>query len=296
MVTERDIYFFDLQGYIIVRGALSTDEVKACNDTLDAIPRIDHGAWWGPMQCHTYGTGDGFNYQQIYEAGEAFEKLIDHPSWIDKIKKFLGGENTFDMNHGPLFIDEAFASFREPGDAIGIHSGGDSCCKRNQYRVHNGQFMVGQVNVLTALTDIGPGDGGTVIIPGSHKQNFKHPDFSKHNMKPGGASGDGLEGSLEVHLNAGDSLIFADAICHGSAKRTNEDMRRVVIYRYGPSWGFFRHGFRPSQALLDRLTPEQRQIVWPHAALKREPQMNPDFVEDDFAADRPAVDSTGMGG
>jgi len=32
-----------------------------------------------------------------------------------------------------------------------------------------------QVNVLVALSDIGPGDGGTLIIPGSHKSNLPHP-------------------------------------------------------------------------------------------------------------------------
>ena len=32
---------------------------------------------------------------------------------------------------------------------------------RNQYRVINSKFMCCQVNSLIALTDIGPGDGGT---------------------------------------------------------------------------------------------------------------------------------------
>ena len=29
--------------------------------------------------------------------------------------------------------------------------------------------------MLLALTDIGPGDGGTMVIPGSHKSNLIHP-------------------------------------------------------------------------------------------------------------------------
>jgi ectoine hydroxylase-related dioxygenase (phytanoyl-CoA dioxygenase family) len=32
-----------------------------------------------------------------------------------------------------------------------------------------------KVDMLLALTDIGPGDGGTMLIPGSHKSNFEHP-------------------------------------------------------------------------------------------------------------------------
>ncbi len=274
MNVERAKYFFDLQGYIILRSAVSKAEVQELNDTLDALPRLKPGEWYGALHGHSYGTKDGFNYQQVYEAGEPFERLIDHPSWIEHMKAFVGGVDSFDANHGPLFIDEAFASFRDPGDAIGLHSGGDCWSKRNQYRVHNGHFMCCQANILLALTDIGPGDGGTVVIPGSHKQNFKHPDMAKHQMKPGGASGDDVEGSVEVFLEKGDALLFADTICHGSARRVNEGQRRVVIYRYGPSWGMFRHGYRPSQELLERLTPERRRIVWPHEPMPREPQID----------------------
>ncbi|MCX5659142.1 MAG: phytanoyl-CoA dioxygenase family protein [Planctomycetota bacterium] len=279
MVTDRDIYFFDLLGYVIIRGALSPAEVKACNDTIDAIPPLKPGEWYGALHCHTYGTKDGNNYQQIYEAGDAFEKLIDHPSWIEHIKTFIGGMNTFDAHHGQLFIDECFVNFREPGEAIGMHSGGDSCTKRNQYRVHNKQFMNGQVNSLVALRDIGPGDGGTMIIPASHKQHFQHPDMAKVSMKPGGASGDGCEGAIEVFLKAGDALIFTDTMCHGSAKRMNPGQRRIVVHRYGPSWGFFRHGYRPSRELLERLTPARRAIVWPHEPLVRTPNKKPGFDE-----------------
>jgi len=73
-------------------------------------------------------------------------------------------------------------------------------------------------------------------------------------------------------MDAGDALIFVDTICHGSARRTTQGNRRVVVFRYGPSWGFFRFGYRPSPELLARLTPSRRQIVWPHDAMEREPQ------------------------
>ncbi len=45
--------------------------------------------------------------------------------------------------HGPLFIDENFASFRNPGQAIGLHAGGYDASKKRQYRVRNGIFMRG---------------------------------------------------------------------------------------------------------------------------------------------------------
>ena len=154
--------------------------------------------------------------------------------------------------------------------------------------------MVGQVNSLVALSDIGPGDGATMVIPGSHKQHFQHPDLMKHSMNPNGASGDDCEGAIEVHLKAGDALIFTDTMCHGSARRVNPGQRRIVVFRYGPSWGFFRHGYRPSQELLARLTPERRQIVWPHQAFERTPNLKPGFTE--IQPQPPTKSATGRGG
>lgn len=272
MVTDLDIYLFDLRGFLKLPGALSPLEVAALNDGLDTVPAMTPGEWYGYVHAHQYGTTDGLNYQQIYEAGAPFEALIDHPSWIDKVKHFIGGEGTFDYNHGALFIDENFANFRQPGEAIGIHSGGSAGAKRNQYRYLNGRFMCGQVNILIALTDIGPGDGGTMIIPGSHKSNFEHPDVLKHRMAAG-ASVDGIEGAEEVYMSAGDVLLFVDTLSHGSARRTNEGTRRVVIYRYGPSYGIFRFGYEPSPELLERLTPERRKIVQPMKLLDRTPNL-----------------------
>ena len=75
---------------------------------------------------------------------------------------------------------------------------------------------------------------------------------------------DNILASKEIYLKAGDGLLFVDSLCHGSAKRTNKGERRIVVYRYGPSWGFFRHPYRPSKKLLSNLTEFQKKIVMPH--------------------------------
>lgn len=282
MMTDRQRYLFDLNGYLVLENAIDPDHVNACNAVLDQIinldPPLKHGEWYGGVQAHTFGGVDGINLQQIYEAGEPFERLIDHPAWWELVQHFVGGQATFDAHHGPLFIDENFASLRGPGEAIGIHSGGQASCKRNQFRYHLGEFMCGQVNVLLALTDIGPGDGATMVIPASHKSNIVHPQYAQNTIQSGKATSvDGVEAAIEVHMNAGDALLFTDTIMHGSAKRVNQGLRRITVYRYGPSWGFFRHPYRPTRQLLDRLSEQQRRIVWPHEPIKREPNRIPGF-------------------
>ena len=60
---------------------------------------------------------------------------------------------------------------------------------RGQYRHQDGVWRCGQVNILMALTDIGPMDA--------------------------------MEGVVEAHLRKGDALLFCDGLSHGASSRTN---------------------------------------------------------------------------
>jgi len=264
--TNIEKYLFDLQGYIVIKKALSKKEIFECNKIIDILKDTSPEGWNGYVHSKGYKGEDGLLLQQIYEAGKSFEKLIDHPSWINHMLEFVGGKGTFDHQHGPLFIDENFVNVRGPGEAVRVHSGNHEGTQRAHYRFQDGKFHSGQINILIALNDIGPGDGGTVVIPGSHKSNLKHPQFDEHltNNKGTFKSADNMIASKEINLNAGDALLFVDSLCHGSARRINKGERRVAIYRYGPSWGFFRQPYRPSNELLKRLTKFQRKIVMPH--------------------------------
>jgi hypothetical protein len=177
--TEMERYLFDLNGYLILRNALSPEEVAACNatyDELEAAPVQGRG-WHGNVPVYNSGRQEGLIFQQLYEAGPVWEGLLDHPSWYAKAIHFIGTDDpeNFDGHHGPAFIDECFGTIRGPGGAQRLHSGGHVGTIRTQFRYHAGKFHCGQINVLMAFTDIGPGDGATMVIPGSHKSNIRHP-------------------------------------------------------------------------------------------------------------------------
>lgn len=267
-LTAMEEYLFDLNGYLILRGALSPQQVAACNRTYDAIEAtgIAGSGWWGNVAVNNSGRQEGLIFQQLYEAGPVWEDLLDHPSWYDKVIHFIGTDDpeNFDGHHGPAFVDECFGTIRGPGGAQRLHSGGHAGTIRTQFRYHAGKFHCGQVNILMAFTDIGPGDGATMVIPGSHKSNIRHPQTVAMEKRNDEISTDGVEGAVECHLRAGDALLFVDAIAHGSARRTNSGQRRIAVYRYGPSWGYFRLPYRPSPELLARLSPRRRGLVHPH--------------------------------
>jgi ectoine hydroxylase-related dioxygenase (phytanoyl-CoA dioxygenase family) len=261
--SELDDFMFDLRGYLVLENALEPELLDDLNAAFDDFPPLEMGEWRGNAQRRDYNGATGFELHNCIEAGEPFERLIDHPSWVEYARHYCGEENSYVQG---LFIDESIASIRRSGGHHPVHSGGYRGALRGAYHYHHGVFRCGMCNILIALTDIGPGDGATMIIPGSHKSNMPHPLTGDYQaLDPM----DALPGAVEVYLKKGDALLFVDGLMHGAGSRTNpEGERRVIIYRYGPSWGASRFGFEYTPALLERLTPERRKILQPIPPLR----------------------------
>ncbi len=260
MEFDRLDYFFDLNGFILLRNVIDLDHIQRLNDAIDECPELGFGEWYGNIQRLDNNGNAGLELQNIVEGGAPFEELIDHPGWIDRVRRYAG---EYGGHYEGLFIDECFATIRRSGGYFPLHSGGHEASNRMQYRFKNGQFRCGQVNVLMALTDIGPGDGGTCVVPGSHKSNLPHPLFELSFQERAKRDAEHVEGGIEVTMNKGDVLLFVDALAHGATSRVNPGERRAVIYRYGPRWGNTRYGYRYSDELLARLSPERREILQP---------------------------------
>jgi hypothetical protein len=262
-------YLFELYGYLVLKQAVKPADIAEMNAWADAHqqhmerqPARGHeqSEWIGHVETHTYSGPDGINFQNIVEAGPVFERHIDHPSWIGHVRRFV------DAERNGLSLHETLLNIRGQGGYIGIHSGGHLSIPYMSFRQPNtGAWMVGQINVITALTDTGPGDGATTIIRGSHKSAIPHPKLAElqHATYRSDEAAGVARGMREVYTETGDVLMFTDAITHGSAQRTNPGHRRMVLYRYSPRWIRTRFHYVPSQRLLASLTPERRAIIEP---------------------------------
>ncbi len=252
-----DDYLFDLNGWLLLKNAIEPALLQRLNQAFDDFPLLEPMQWWGNAQRRDYTGDTGFELHNCVEAGEPFEELIDHPSWLEYVRRYCGEQHSYVEG---LFIDECIASKRISGGHHPAHSGGYRGALRGAYGYRHGVFRCGQVNVLAALTDIGPGDGPTMVVSASHKANLPHPlqgDYAK------GERMDSLPGAEPVYMQKGDALLFVDGLMHGGSSRTNTGERRVVIYRYGVSWAATRFGYVYSEALLSRVTAERRRILQP---------------------------------
>ena len=266
---ERDEYLidylFDLNGYIVIKGGIARKDLDGMNQWVD-----DHwgwvegrrrqgdapGEWIGHVETHTYSDADGCNFQNIVEGGAVFRRLIDYPAWIGHCRRWINPVNG-------ISIHENLLNVRGPGGYIGIHCGGAlPICYLTFRQENTGEWMVGQINVIGALQDIGPGDGATTLIPGSHKSAMRHPELLEQTYRSDAAAGNQF-GMKELYLDAGDVLMLTDAITHGSAARTNDGCRRITLYRYSPRYLRSRFHYVPSPELLESLSDEQRAIIQP---------------------------------
>jgi hypothetical protein len=253
-----DDFLFDLDGFLVLEGAVDPALLAELNAEFDAFPLdLPRGGWHRGAQRRDYTPDTGFELHQAVAAGAPFEELVDHPSWIAYARHWAGEEGSYAEG---VTIDESIASLRTSGGHHPVHSGGFRGATRGRYAHVHGVFRCGQLNVILALTDVGEGDGATMVVPGSHKSNLPHPLEGDYDR---GDRMDALPGAVPVHLRAGDALLFVDGLMHGGSTRTTPGERRVVILRYGPVWGASRFGYVHDQAWLDGLPEARRRILQP---------------------------------
>ena len=255
---EKD-YLFDLNGYLIIDDALSSQQLEAVDHWLEQQPQdVANGDWVGNVQIHGYGGNDGRNYQNIIEGGEVFEELMDSPKWFPLVRRYI------ESDYNQVSMVENFLNVRGPGGFLELHSGGHTRAPIMTFRHKTGNWNVGQINILMALTDIGPDDGATILVPGSHKSNELHPFFSDSESSTYDTKKrppDQALGAEVMTLKRGQALMFTDSVTHGGSERKAAGNRKVMIYRYSPHHIIPRFNYVPSKDFVERLTPQRRALV-----------------------------------
>ena len=86
--TALDDFLFDLNGYLVLKNAVSAELLAALNQAVDQLPPIEMGGWLGNAQRRDYTKDTGLELHNCVELGGPFEELIDHPSWIQYVRRY----------------------------------------------------------------------------------------------------------------------------------------------------------------------------------------------------------------
>ena len=267
---EYEKYLFDLNGYLVLEDVLTPGEVAACNEAIDqnsdSIRRRpdQRSRAGGSKALQGKIRGDLIGMLAWPKPWcVPFRDLLSHPRVMDCMLELLGDSFRLDHLYG-IVMDKGTEGFT-------LHGGGT---KRNSF-VHfygfvNGRMRSGLTVVSWALTDCGPGDGGFMCIPGSHKSNYPLPRDIARLEKDAGVV-------KQVPVKAGSVIIFTEALAHGTMPWKADHERRSVLYKYTPGSiaqnnpEAYRNpaitsdtkNYRPEgvEEVLDELTPLQRKLM-----------------------------------
>jgi hypothetical protein len=264
-MNETETYLFDLQGYLVVPGVLSADEVARANEAIDRHgagikERVGEQSLSSDSTTMKGDTGRGdlgglLGWQSPW--CDPFRQMMVHPRIVPYLNQILGPGWRLDHAAGLI-------SMRKGAEGHLLHGSSGPGFDRHQYYIwQNGQMHNGLTVVAWQLADVNPGDGGLVVIPGSHKGNVacpmpirkweEHQDVVKH-----------------VACQAGDVVIFTEAVTHGTIPWTADHDRRSVLFRLSPGNLAYVRGDWPEE-MMQGMTPEQRAVMEPpyHRRLER---------------------------
>ena len=239
-MTDEERYEFDINGFIVVRNAIEPTALADMNAWLDTQPDKD------PAGRGKITTGN------ILTWGPLFRDLIDNPRVLPYLKTLMG--DTLRLDHDYAIMSE------KGGSDLVLHGGGTPYDPAQYYHAYHDRMYNGLTVASYALASIGPGQGGFCGIPGSHKASFPRPatiDLSSPLVR-------------QVPMDAGDCVIFTEALTHGTLPWTATHHRRSLFFKYSPkhmTWAnryyFVPEGRPEIQALEKELTDAQRILLDP---------------------------------
>ena len=260
MMTPIQRYLFDTTGYLHIKNALASNELA---NAQEAVRRyIDASADKIP-----FGPGD---FLPFLVFDKALENLVLHPAIWQIITEMTGGKPRMlpsshlkitTHNDAPLRLH----SLREPvAGKLGPRpepywQGGHTYC-------YEGKIQCDYFNIFWYFTDVLPGDGGLVVVPGSHRSVLtRSPEVSRGLFNNGEFFSDGSlpQGVVNVTPRAGDVVVVNEELTHGAMKWNPTDRDRIVfLLGCGPQHvvgSQLTEDF--PQVLLDRLSPETREFL-----------------------------------
>ena len=248
MMTPEQRYLFDLNGYLHLHNALSDDELSAARKAAESYVTT-------PESELPEGFGkDGKRHLHGFAFDKALERLTVHPATWPIVTELTNGRPR--LTSGTLQVNIP----DQIDNALRLH------CARDDFGWDAIPLRSPPTDASFAttpsaspyLTDVHPGDGGLLVIPGSHKSMFDRP---RHLFQNGVIENrDHIpEGVVNITPKAGDIVVMNELVTHGALPWTPKDrMRMILVLRYHPQ---YTGGSELPQAIQQRLSPETLELT-----------------------------------
>ena len=265
---------WDEDGYLILEGALSDNEVNDLTAEVDKLDAESQRLGRDPNTLlHAVNIIDrateGLFQPDLAKAGRILRpepsdtllNLIDHPNHLGIVCDLIGPA---------ILLSWAEAMVRPPNPKPSNRWHKDGS-KPYYFPQIDGRTPLLWARIGFFLNDLASPDmGNFTVIPGSHRTGFPQIDQGVDHALTITSYGrftqveridEGVPGARQLTLKAGDAVIFHNAIWHCVPRNTSNVRRKNLWYIYAPIW--FRTGDRTrnSPEVLDRCGPVRRQLL-----------------------------------
>lgn len=246
-MTSTQRYLFDLYGFLHLQNVLSPEELAAAQE---AAARYIATA---PEDLPPGFEIDGRRFTHGFAFDKALEKLVFHPGIWPIVLELTNYKPQ--LLSGTLQIDDVDIY----NEGLHLHCAReDYGWESTRYEARDGRIYCDDFAVFPYLDDVFPGDGGLLVVPGSHKSNFPRPAelFDHGNIEEGLP-----DGIVNVTPRAGDVVILPELATHGALPWKPVDrQRRALVLRYRPH---HRGGGSLPDEIVARLWPETQELIAP---------------------------------
>jgi ectoine hydroxylase len=230
-MTDLERFQFDTAGYLVIPGALSPDETKAC---LGAARRL-HAAQ-PPGQWRQLGA--------TYEQDPALEHLMDHPSMLPKVRA-LYGDYFILQSSWCTVVPAGFQGGGFHQDGSGVYEFRRLATPTPLVQLRIGYFLTDQSQ---------PNMGNLMMVPGSHNASVPLPRLDN-------AAADALPMAEVICGEPGTALVFHQGVYHRGVRNEMNYDRHIIHMVYAPPWLIPSDRMRNSPEFLERTTPLRRALV-----------------------------------
>jgi len=252
-LTLAQRFHFDAYGYVLLENILTPEEVermKAALYRMKADPDLER------QRVYTHRKGDHYQlFGHLIEYDPALLEYAVHPKLIPLVEDVVGGavrleesEAIINRRNPALNPEEARGRRCIPtGFHTGTQHGWGTYFEQNR-------FHCLFVKTLAYLTDVGPGDGGTAVIPGSHRMAWPQKEMIQAAMED--------ERLIhQIEAPAGSVLLFPESLIHSTTEILTEKERVILVSGYTPTMIREWMGNEISPEFIETLPEEIRPLI-----------------------------------
>ncbi len=206
-MSDYEKFIFDLKGFIVIPNVLTETEVHTVKEHIAALSKTPESL---P------------EHHRAPIAGPA-EFLIDHPRVMGILQTVIAPKREH-IRLESVFISQR--SVETTQEQWSPHVGGTNLHPSFSFRYHDGRIYSAMTRVVWELNEVVKGQGGTCLVPGSHKANLA----CAHDGNWPEEADDPNSGVWETYgCPPGSLVVFSEGVRHTGSQWTNPHNPRCAI-------------------------------------------------------------------